>query len=78
MVVEKVFETLNQKNDTGLVCFLNDQNELFISVGKRIGFSDDGKPIFEGYTTLDLDDAKALLREMNILVKQLNNIINPF
>ena len=75
MIVDKTFETLHAETETGLTCYVNCNNEIYISCGRKNDYSETGQPSFEGFTVLDIEDAKALIIELMCLVESLENNI---
>ena len=79
MIIDKVFQTWNEETETGLTAYVNSNNEIYISCGKRDEFCDEqGKTQFAGFTILDLSDAQALLIELKCLIKEIEVNIELF
>jgi hypothetical protein len=75
MIIDKVFETRNNELKTGLTAYVNAENEIYISCGVKVDSIEIDKPNFNGFTMLDIDDAKALVTELQCLIKQIENNI---
>jgi len=75
MIVDKVFITRNNELKTGLTAYVNAEQEIYISCGVKIDSIEIDKPNFNGFTILDIDDAKALVIELQYLIKHIGNNI---
>jgi hypothetical protein len=73
MIVEKDFETFSEETQTGLLTYITGGGDIYITCGEFIGLSDSGDKMFNGYTILDIEDAKQLITELNCLVKKIEN-----
>lgn len=73
MIYKSSFQTWNEKEENGLVVFINSKNQIYIGTGSIETEHVKGGvvTICDGYTILSKEDAIALSKELKKLVKEL-------